>query len=116
LLFENLGVHWDFNSQSGNSLGSVRVHSFTLSYIPGDVRCDSRASLLAHNFANPCFGREPKARVVTNESSKKFLCYGDDGMNVFQKGKTRVKNQIKDSWAPFLMGVHYVVHHTNLVT
>jgi len=26
---------------------------------------DSRASLLANNLASPCFGRKPKARVVT---------------------------------------------------
>jgi hypothetical protein len=29
------------------------------------MRCDSRASLLAHNLASPCLGREPKARIVT---------------------------------------------------
>lgn len=49
------------------------------------------------------------------ELFKKFLCYGDDGMNVFQGEKTKVTKQIKDSWPPFLMGVHYVVHHTNLI-
>jgi len=29
------------------------------------MRCDSQASLLAHNLASPCLGREPKARVAT---------------------------------------------------
>jgi hypothetical protein len=29
------------------------------------MRCDLWASLLARNIANPCFGREPKAKVVT---------------------------------------------------
>ncbi len=100
MLSENSGVHRDFNSQSGSSLGSVRVHSFTLSYTPESMRRDSLASLLAHNL---CLGCEPKARVAIKELVKKFLCYGDDGMNVFQRGKTRVT-------------VHYVVHHTNLVT
>jgi hypothetical protein len=43
----------------------MRVHSFTLSYTPRSMRCDSRAFLLAFTFASPCIGREPKARVVT---------------------------------------------------
>jgi len=60
-----LGVHRDSNSQSGSSLGNVRVHSLTLSYTPGNMRCDSRASLLARTLANPCFGCEPKAWVTT---------------------------------------------------
>jgi hypothetical protein len=55
----------EFNSQNGSSLGSVRVHSFTLSYIFESMRYDSLASLLACNLANPCLGREPKARVAT---------------------------------------------------
>jgi len=46
------------------SLKSVRVHSLTLSYTPGSIRCASRASLLARTLASPCFGREPKARVA----------------------------------------------------
>jgi hypothetical protein len=29
------------------------------------MKCDSRASLLAHTFASPCLGHKPKARVVT---------------------------------------------------
>jgi hypothetical protein len=29
------------------------------------MRCDSQASLLAHNFASPCLGHEPKAKVAT---------------------------------------------------
>jgi len=31
---EDLRVHQDSNSQSGSSLGSVRVHSLTLSFTP----------------------------------------------------------------------------------
>jgi hypothetical protein len=53
------------NSQSGSSLGSVKVHSFTLSYIPKNMRCDSQASFLARTLANLCLGRDPKARVAT---------------------------------------------------
>jgi hypothetical protein len=57
-------------SQSGSSLGGVRVHSFTLSYTPGSMRCDSRASLLARNLASPCLAREPKAKVATDYITK----------------------------------------------
>jgi hypothetical protein len=51
----NMGVHF----------GSVGVYSHTLPH--------SRASLLAHTFANPCLGREPKARVAT-------VCFNDNGI------------------------------------
>ncbi len=50
----------------GNSLGSVEVHSLTLSYTPGSMKCDSRASLLAHTLASHCLGHEPKVKVVTH--------------------------------------------------
>jgi len=62
---KDLGVHWDSNSQSGNSLGSVKVLSLTLSYTPRNMRCDSQASFLALILASPCLGHEPKARVAT---------------------------------------------------
>jgi hypothetical protein len=44
----------------------VEVHSFTLSYTPGNMKCDSRASFLIRTFANPCFGHEPEVKVVTH--------------------------------------------------
>ncbi len=46
-------------------LGNVRVHSFTFSYTPKNMRCDSRASLLARTPISPCLGHKPKAKVVT---------------------------------------------------
>jgi hypothetical protein len=55
----------DSNSQNGSSLGSVRVHSVTLSYTPKSMKCDSRTSLLACTFASTCLGRELKAKVTT---------------------------------------------------
>ncbi len=54
---EVLGVHQDSNSENGSSFGSVSVHSHTLPH--------SRALLLTCTLANPCLGREPKARVAT---------------------------------------------------
>jgi hypothetical protein len=65
LLSKNLEVHRDSNSQSGSSLGSVKVHSLTLSYTFGSMRCESPASLLARSLASPCFGCKPKVRVTT---------------------------------------------------
>jgi hypothetical protein len=55
-----------FNSQSGSSLGSVRVHSLTLSYTFENMSYNSRVSLLARTLASPCFGHEPKTKVATN--------------------------------------------------
>jgi len=66
LLFENLEIHQDSNSQSGSSLGGVGVHSLTLSHI-------SWASLLARTLASPCFGYEPKARVVIMKIYKTLI-------------------------------------------
>jgi len=57
----------------------VCEHSLTLSYTPGNMKCDSRASLLAHTFASPSFGREPKAKVVTTHltyTTARLLHYG----------------------------------------
>jgi len=51
-LSEDLGVHRDFNFQSGSSFGSVRVHSLTLSCTPESMKCDSRVSYLARTFAS----------------------------------------------------------------
>ncbi len=58
---------WDSISHNGSepSLGSVRVHALTCFCTHGSTKCDSRASFLARNLANPYLGHEPKARVVT---------------------------------------------------
>ncbi len=53
LLSKNLRVRRDSNSQSGNSLGSVRAYSLTLSYIPRNIRCDSWASLFGPHPCKP---------------------------------------------------------------
>jgi len=50
---------------SGSCLGSVRVHSLTPSYTPGNMRCDSSASSWPATLQPLCLGREPKARVGT---------------------------------------------------
>jgi hypothetical protein len=55
---------WDSNSQNGSSFESVKVHSLTLFCSPESVRCDSWVSLLACNLASPCFGCEPKVKLI----------------------------------------------------
>ncbi len=75
---ENSRVHWDSNSQSGSSLGSVDVHSLTLSHTPRNMKYESWASFLVRTFASPCFGREPRARVATHKISTKR----DDNYNI----------------------------------
>jgi hypothetical protein len=65
LVSEVSGLHRDSISQSESCLGSVRVHSFTLSYTPGSPWCDSWASLWPAPLQPLCLGREPKTRVAT---------------------------------------------------
>ncbi len=68
LLSENFGIDRDSIYQSASSLGSVGVHSLTLSYTPGSMKCDSQASLLARTFASLCQPLpwlQPRARVAT---------------------------------------------------
>jgi len=43
----------DSNSQSGGSFGNVGVQSFTLSYTPRSMKCDSQASLFARKLCKP---------------------------------------------------------------
>jgi hypothetical protein len=64
---------WDSNSQHGNSLGSVRVHSITLFGIPESMWCDSWVFLLARNLTTPYLGHKPKARVATNTKSAQTM-------------------------------------------
>jgi len=42
----------------------VRVHSLTLSYTSGSMRCDSQASSWLAPLQPLCLGREPKAKVA----------------------------------------------------
>jgi hypothetical protein len=69
--FEDSKVHRDSNSQSGNSLGSVVVQSFTFSYTPKNMKCDFRASFLARTFANLWLGHKPKAKVAIVSPTRK---------------------------------------------
>ncbi len=43
---------------------SFKHCSLTFSYTPWSMKCDSRASFLAHTFVSLYLSRKPKARVV----------------------------------------------------
>jgi hypothetical protein len=59
---KSIGAPTLSNSQSGNSLGSVEVHSLTLFHTPKNMKCDSQTSLLARTFTSLCLSRKPKAK------------------------------------------------------
>jgi len=48
-LLKNSRVHWDSNSPNGSYLGSVRVHSLTLSYTPRSKMCLPGLPLVPHS-------------------------------------------------------------------
>ncbi len=52
-----MGIHRNSNSQNGSSLRSVEVHSCTFSHIHMNMKCDSRASLLATHGSMKCDSR-----------------------------------------------------------
>jgi len=70
-----MGIHQDTNSQSGSSLGNVKVHSLTLSCTLESMKCNSWASFLARAFVSPCIGRKPKAKVTTKWTSNFHVWY-----------------------------------------
>jgi hypothetical protein len=65
LLFKYLQVSWISTSQSGNPLGNVWVHSFTLPHTFVGVNMISKLHSWPSLFHVPCLGCKPKARVVT---------------------------------------------------
>ncbi len=119
---KGLGVHEDSNSQSGSSLGSVRVHSFTISYTSKNMRCDSWASLLVHTLASLCFSREPKARVATHDFSLKIKTRKDTRFiySLWQKNFCsqwlESKGKFKDwSKMSFVQSKHIKTHFTHIL-
>jgi hypothetical protein len=49
------------------------------------------------------------------EIAAKFVSFGADGVSVFQGVRTRVTVQLKEKHAPFVYGMHYMSHRTNLI-
>ena len=46
--------------------------------------------------------------------AKRLVCFGANGVSMFQGYKSGVTQQLKDQDAPFLLGVHCMVYCTNL--
>jgi len=70
--FDNCNFPLKIWKSIGTPTPKVRlgVHSLTLSYILGSMKCDFQAFFLAHTFANLCLDCEPKARVATTTMTK----------------------------------------------
>jgi hypothetical protein len=49
------------------------------------------------------------------EIGKKLICFGADGVNVFQGHHNGCITQMRDFYAPFSLGVHCMAHRMNLV-
>jgi hypothetical protein len=53
--------------------------------------------------------------VPRDQIAQKLICFGVDGVNVFQGTMSGVAKQIKENYVPHSIGVHYMAHSTNLV-
>jgi len=47
--------------------------------------------------------------------AQKLICFGANGVNVFQSTKIGVTKQMKENYALHSIGVHCMAHCTNLV-
>jgi hypothetical protein len=47
--------------------------------------------------------------------AQKLICFGPNGVHVFQNTKSGVTKQIKENYALHSIGVHCMAHYTNLV-
>ncbi len=119
---------YNFSLKIWESIGSptpkVRVHlgvwsfnSYTLPYFQphGNMKCDSRASLLTRTFASLCFNREPEARVETMRTSElhpHFVVYVKNlAKNVIFK-KNQIHLQIVDLVLEFYKSP-WCIYHPN---
>jgi len=53
--------------------------------------------------------------VLRDQIAHKLICFGVDGVNVFQGTQSGVTKQIKENYAPHFIKVHCMAHRTNLV-
>ncbi len=53
--------------------------------------------------------------VPRDQIAQKLICFGANGVDVFQGIKSGVTKQIKENYAPHSIGVHCMAHCTNLV-
>ena len=52
--------------------------------------------------------------IVDNVIAARLVCFEADGASVFQGCRSGIMQQLRDQDAPFLLGVHYMAHCTNL--
>ncbi len=52
--------------------------------------------------------------VLRDQIAQKLICFGVDGVNVFQGANSGVTKQMKENYAPHSIKVHCMVHRTNL--
>jgi hypothetical protein len=52
--------------------------------------------------------------LVDNAVVERLVCFGANGMSVFQGCRSSVMQQLKDQEAQFILGVHCMAHCTNL--
>ncbi len=52
--------------------------------------------------------------LLKDQIVQKLICFGANGVDVFQGTKNGVTKQIKDNYVPHSIEVHCMAHHTNL--
>jgi hypothetical protein len=52
--------------------------------------------------------------LVDSAVAERLVCFGTDGVSVFQGYRSGVTQQLKEHDAPFILGMHCMAHHTNL--
>jgi len=52
--------------------------------------------------------------LAEGEVAKRLVCFGADGVSVFQGSRNGVTTQMRQHMAPFMFGMHCMAHRTNL--
>jgi len=87
----------------------VWVHSFTPSYIPRSIKCDSRASLLARTFASPCLGYKGHNNILIGLT---FTIIGTYQVDHFVKNPNKsmtIGRRFQSSDSKVVIDVHVVL-------
>jgi hypothetical protein len=53
--------------------------------------------------------------IFDGDLTFKLICFGANGVIIFQSLKTRVIMKLTEKHAPFIIGIHYIVDRCNLV-
>jgi len=51
--------------------------------------------------------------LTQEETMKRLICFGANGASIFKGYCTRVTFQLKEKFAPYMMGQHCMAHWTN---